>query len=199
MKLVVGQLLSQRSQAMAFLVHCAIGRVRAPVDSDLAQKLETDIDAAFELSPYRIQVYLKPRHLCAGLNVRAALRQNHQLCFRVVQMSDQKFALGTKQRDREGSWAVGRMCSVPKQLVRNLQIGDGGVVCGRSPRPLASRKIDGNDPLTFDFARNRADAAVKLVGDDVEPLARVVRRYLSASAMPMRRCNRGLSAAGPSP
>src|SRR5262245_42114948 len=97
---------------MAFLVHFAVGRVRTPVDSDLAQKIETDINAALELSPHSVQVRPKPGRLRASLNVRAILRQHEQLRFRDVQMPDQKFALGAQQTDREGSRTVARMCFV---------------------------------------------------------------------------------------
>ncbi len=70
MKLVVGQLLGQSSQAMAFLVYFTVGRVRAPVDSDLAQELETDIYAPFGLRPHRVQISPKLGHLSTGRNVR---------------------------------------------------------------------------------------------------------------------------------
>ena len=74
MKLVVRQLLGDPSQAMAFLVHFAVGRMRAPVDSDLPQKIETGTNAARELAPHRVQVRPKPGHLRASLHVRATLR-----------------------------------------------------------------------------------------------------------------------------
>src|SRR5262249_52601307 len=142
-------------------------------------KFETDINAALELSPHRVQVRPKPGYLRASLNVWATLRQHKQLCFRDVQMPDQEFALGAQQSDCEGSRTVGRMCFVAEQFARNLQVDDGGVVGRRAPRTPAGRKIDGNDPLALYLARNSGDAAVQLVGDDVELLARLVRSHVS--------------------
>src|SRR5215831_8417335 len=106
MKPVVGQFLSQPPQALAFLVDFAVGRMRAPADSDLAQKLETDLNAAVTLPACRVQVRPKPGDLRPGLNIRAILRQHQQLRFRTVQMPDEKFALGAQQSDREGSRAA---------------------------------------------------------------------------------------------
>ena len=93
-------------------------------------------------------------------------------------MPDQEFALGAQQGDREGRRAAARMCFVSEQLARDLEVDDGGIVGRGGPCTLAGRKIDGNDPLTLDLARNSFDAAVELVGNDVKLLARFVRSYL---------------------
>ena len=52
--------------------------------------------------------------LRASLNVRATLRQHHQLRFRDVQVPDQEFTLGAQQADREGRRAAARMCLLPR-------------------------------------------------------------------------------------
>src|SRR5262249_37284250 len=153
------------SQALPLFIDLVTTGVRGPVDPDLAQKGETDLNGALEMTPGGVELRSKSGDIGARLNVRTALREDQQLRLRDVQMPDQEFALGVKRCDRERGPAAARMGVFSEQPARDLKVSYSGMVGGRIPCALAGSEVDGNDLFSFGLYCRGGDAAVQLVGN----------------------------------